>query len=349
MLTLSVRRIWLLVVLFALLTATGAGAAWQLRPAERPAAPVDLIAQGDGEDICPPGERECQVEDEQEQTGPDGPDGDAGSGGGGGGCTWTRGPLLASLAAAQTTIQIPCFLSGYGWYGRDSCYYGDFPAIREATGGIPPPPEGKTDQDGRYYYLSCFTNVQVFNGRYVFFWNANERWVWVDFADVPQASPEQVALRWRAEAALDGVAFRLAPPPTGAGLVGLPVWLGVDRSASTAWGPVHDSDCIGAVCVDIEALVVEVEWEMGDGRGFRCDRDQHVVWRRGDDFRAPGGNCHHYYQRASRDQPDGRYQITATSHWEVRWSNTTTSGTLTAERESSVALQITEIQVLTGR
>ena len=350
MLSLSVRRIWLLVVLFALFTATGAGAAWQFRPAERPAGPVDLIAQGeDGGEICPPGERECRVEDEQEQPGPGGPGGGDGGSGGGGGCSWSRGPLLASLAAAQTTIQIPCFLSGYGWYGGDSCYYGDFPPIMEATGGIPEPPAGKTEQDGRYYYLSCFGNVAVFNGDYVFTWLAVLRWQWVDFADVPQATPEQVALRWLADATLDGVGFRLAPPPTGAGLLGLPVWLGVDRSAGAAWGPVHDSDCIGTVCVDIEALVVEVEWAMGDGTVVSCGRDQHVVWRRGDDFRSPGGNCHHFYQRASRGQPDGRYQIIATSHWEVRWSSTTTSGTLTTDRESSVALQMTEIQVLTGR
>lgn len=363
MLIVSARRLWLIVTLFALIVATGSVAAWQVARPESPRTVIDLIAQpeeDDGGGVCPPGEADCEVTDEDETGGGgDGggdSDGDGGSnngGGGGGGCYYVVNDVIAaSLAAAQTRYEVPCYMGGgVGWYDGESCYYGDFPPIREATGGIPEPPEGKTEEDGRYYYLRCIANAQVFNGMLDFTVQAVERWEWVDFEDVPVPviTPEQVFLEWYAAVTLDPVQPRLAPPAGTAGLVGLPVWLGLNYTENSL-GPIPANACIGDVCVTIEAVVTDVDWTMGDGGSVSCAPDQHDVWQRGMEFLAPTG-CHHYYQQASRDQAGGQYEITATSNWEVHWTADASDaeGTVTTDRTATTSLQIDEIQVLTGR
>lgn len=359
MLILSVRRVWLLVALFALITATGSVAAWQVARPEVPRTAIDLIAQpeeDDGGAVCPPGEADCEVTDEDETGGggdDDGNDGSNNGGGGGGACTYTVSTVIAAALAAQTrTFEVPCYRSDAGWYDGNGCYYGDFPPIREATGGIPAPPEGKTEEDGRWYYLRCISNVQFFGDIVNYTVLTVERWEWVDFEDVPTITPEQVAQAWFASITLDPVQIRLAPPAGTSGLVGLPVWLGLNYTENSL-GPIVDPDgqhCIDGVCVTIEAVVTTVDWAMGDGNSVSCEPGQHKVWQQGIDFRAPGTNCHHYYHQTSRDQAGGQYQITATSNWVVNWSDTSGPGEpLTTSRDATVSLQIDEIQVLTGR
>ncbi|MPZ25991.1 MAG: hypothetical protein GEV12_05960 [Micromonosporaceae bacterium] len=354
----STRRIWLLVVLFALVTTTGSVAAWQVAGPVPSRAAIALIAQpeeDEGGAVCPPGEADCEVTDEDETGGGGDGDGDgtgdSNTGGGGGACTYTVSTVVAaSLAAAQTrTFEVPCYRSDAGWYDGEGCYYGDFPDIRDATGGIPDPPEGKTEEDGRYYYLQCIANVQIFGDILNFTLQAVERWVWVDFEDVPTITPEQVFLDWYADITLDPVQPRLAPPAGTSGLVGLPVWLGLEPTPNSL-GSIDEDHCIDGVCVTIAGEVTTVEWTMGDGGSVSCAPGEHVVWERGDDFLVPRG-CHHYYHQASRDQAGGQYEITATSHWEVTWTADASNagGSEFPERTATVSLQIDEIQVLTGR
>lgn len=345
-----------MVALFALITATGSVAAWQVARPETPRMAIDLIAQPEEDDdgaICPPGEADCEVTDEDETGGGgDGEgNGDSDTGGGGGGaCTYTVSTVITAALAAQTrTFEVPCYRSDAGWYDGEGCYYGDFPPIRDATGGIPEPPEGETEEDGRWYYLRCIANVQIFNGELNFTVLAVERWVWVDFEDVPTITPEQVFQEWYAGITLDPVQPRLSPPAGTSGLVGLPVWLGLEPTENSL-GPIDDNYCIGDVCVTIVGVVTTVEWTMGDGGSVNCAPDEHEVWQRGENFLAPPG-CHHYYHRASRNQPDGQYGITATSQWEVTWTADASDagGTETPDRTATVSLQIDEVQVLTGR
>lgn len=351
MLTIPKRALLAATLTATILVAAGLVMASMLTPAglDHQAGTANLIAQGGGD--C--GDRNCDVWDDD--PGGDGDNGGESPGGGGGGgdgaCYFGgggggpitvsdhRGQAASVILTAQGRTEVPCFLEGYGFYGGDGCYYGDFPSIRP----IPPPPEGKTEEDGRYYYLSCLASANPLT------FYLSERWVWVDNADVPTVTPEQVARAWLASITLDGVSLQIAPPPdSGAGLVGLPVWLGVDTSDTNSWGGISDSHCISGVCVSISAQVTSVDWNMGDGTTFTCSRDEHRSWQRGMDFRSPTG-CHHYYQRASRHQPGGRYPITATSHWLVEWSATSASGTLTTERTATTSIQIDEIQVLTTR
>lgn len=336
-----------------MLVAVGATGGEDLTPPAQ--GTVDTVAQGD--DVCP-GDRNCGVwdgdEDEDELQPPG--DGPTEGGGGGGVCTFNNGdgaitvrdhgePIELSLVAQFGEVVVPCHHETLGWYDGTRCYYGDFPPLVE----IPEPPEGKTEEDGRYYYRTCLLSVQGELPNQTYTIQANLSWAWFDFEEVPEASPQDVVNQWLATIGLDGIEFALAPPETGAGLIGLPVWLGIAEGANS-WGPIQDTDCIGTVCVEIEALVTEVAWEMGDGTVVTCARDDHAVWRSGMDFRAPRG-CHHYYQRASRSQPDGRYQVTATSFWQVSWSRDAAgdSGVVETERTATTSVQIDEIQVLRNR
>src|SRR5690606_17591032 len=280
-----------------------------------------------------------------------------GSGGGSTACTYDTGDGTITVAddsrrrgivrlAQYGVIEIPCYMEGYGWYDGGNCYVGDPPALVQ-----PPlvPPEGADPDSGAWYWLRCFAGITLFNGEPVFYWYADMRWRWIAHEDAPSVTPEQVARSWLAAIRLEPVQLQLAPPPgSGAGLVGLPVWLGVDTSDPNSWGPISDRHCIAGVCVSLSAQVTEVTWNMGDGTTFTCARGTHHTWQRGMDFRSPTG-CHHFYQRSSRHQPGGHYTLTATSHWEVEWSGLSASGVMTVERTATTSVQIDEIQVLTTR
>lgn len=330
---------------------------WTTTPSGPPTAAA-LAAQGEDEEdeICPPGQRDCEIGREDPGNDPDNPDGGDG-GGGGGACTFDNGSdtitvaddgshaIEMVLAAQSGEVEVPCYLDGMGWYDGVSCYYGSLPATFHE-----PLPEGKTEEDGRYYQKWCMLAVegvlpnqtQIFDGVF--------RWEWVDYEDVPTMTPEELARLAIANVGLDGVEFQIAPPTTGSGLVNLPVWLGITETPNT-WGEIGAEECNSGLCVAISARVTSVEWNMGDGTVFTCTREQHKVWTRDKDFLSPGDDtCHHYYRQASRDQPDGRYQITATSTWTVNWQTTSgggETGTIPTTRPSETSIQIDEIQVLT--
>jgi len=61
--------------------------------------------------------------------------------------------------------------------------------------------------------------------------------------------------------------------------------------------------------------------------------------------------CGHTYTTASRHLPDGRYEITGITTWEVTWSVTGgpsdgLGGTVTLNPQSQTTLRINEVQVL---
>jgi hypothetical protein len=360
MLTIS-KRAWLAASL-ASLTALVAGIVTAIdlnaTGSSGSTAAAGFVAQGGGQ--CPPDDPSCSVDDHTDPppAPPGGPGGGGDPGGGGGGpCVWTGGGGSTTVAdrsgqeprlvlVAQTSIEVPCNHPAYGFWSG-GCYYGNPPPLVEPPAN---PPGGQSAEDGQYYYERCPINVEEFNGQLVFTFFAVIRWIWFENGAVPVAlpTPLEVAQDWLANIELHGVDFELAPPETGSGLVTLPVWLGVNGTENT-WGPISASHCLQTVCVSIEALVDTVNWTMGDGASFGCDRDQHVVWEPGMNYLAPGDRCHHYYQRASRNQPGGKYQITATSHWAVHWEADASdaSGDLETTREATAALEIDEIQVLT--
>lgn len=238
-----------------------------------------------------------------------------------------------------------------GWYSRrHDCY---FTADHDGAQNKDPLDEDVVYPDGVER-----GDEGAVHRAYCFFEHYTEEWGWFSYAywflppsqePGPTADPTAgliVDALDRLE--LRGPTIGTAPPAQGdsAGLVRLPVWLW-NEVDDRNWGTRPAVASAGGITARAEAVATAIVWEMGDGTQVTCD--QGVAWQPGMDVLDPP--CGHRYARASRDQPDGRYQITAVTTWEVEWSvngPSAASGTVTLHPESTTSLRIEEIQVLTG-
>lgn len=136
----------------------------------------------------------------------------------------------------------------------------------------------------------------------------------------------------------------MAPPPgSRSGLVGLPVWLWVERGADLT-GPARASASAGGVTVTAVAQVSQVVWSMGDGNTVTCGLGTPYVEGAG----TASPDCGYVYaQASSRHVPGGGpWPITATSTWAITWSGGGLSGTQTLQLSSSAELFVGELHVL---
>jgi hypothetical protein len=142
-----------------------------------------------------------------------------------------------------------------------------------------------------------------------------------------------------------GPEIGVAPSTGGSGLVGLPVWLWTAVTPTT-WGPASATAAVPGLSVTATARAERIVWDMGDGHSVTCDNP-------GTPYRPEFGNsaspdCGYRYTRTSRDEPGGRFTITGTTTWRVDWSGGGSSGSLTTTRDTSVTVQINELQVVTS-
>ncbi len=160
----------------------------------------------------------------------------------------------------------------------------------------------------------------------------------------PTVDPRLLAQQAIASMALKAPDIGMAPPPASrSGLVGLPVWMWVERTADTT-GPVQASASAGGVTVTAEARVSQVLWNMGDRHIVTCGLGTPYV--QGTEGASP--DCGHVYaQASSRHIPGGGpWPITATSTWTITWSGGGLSGSETLELSSSAELFVGELHVL---
>jgi hypothetical protein len=269
---------------------------------------------------CPPGSDSCHIIDEDEDTGGGGSNGggnDGGGDGGGGERTCTRGGE-----------PIPCYDPVFGWFNQaDECYY-------KLTEPQLPPPAGGS-QDGAWYTPTCLAGVQT------------PRW----FNDPPAGAepppdPETLARRALAEIRLRAPDLQIKPDPNGAGLVGLPVWLWVEKAPET-WGPISNDAEERGLRVDITASVTNLTFDVGDGSPpINCPSGG-TPYPRG--ATGPSPDCGHVFTKSSRQQPGQKFTVTATTTWTVQWTSSGgESGTIGPEtREATVGVRINELQVVT--
>ncbi|HEY3407149.1 MAG TPA: hypothetical protein VGK53_03140 [Propionicimonas sp.] len=158
--------------------------------------------------------------------------------------------------------------------------------------------------------------------------------VWVE----PNVDPERLARSLLAQVGLKPIDIGLVPRGNNVmTVVGMPVWLWVDGPSRTTWGPAT----ISAGGMTLTAKVQSVTWDMGDGTTLTCGKG--TEWKKGMGG-DPSPTCGHTYD----DQ--GRYTITARSHWLARWSGYGQSGTIPVTLTISRVLEVGEIQVIgTGR
>lgn len=254
-----------------------------------------------------------------------------GSGGSGGGEHTCR--------SEETGSTVPCVDPAKGWWSHaENCYVKPYDP--------PPPPgdalwEGHDPSEGAIYLLSCPVGGLGFS----------------ELTEFRAEAPEQPSVAELAQQAIDsiplpGPQIGIAPDPSGAGLVGLPVWLWTENVEAT-WGPVPGQATIpGVITVTAQAEAARITWDMGDGNTVVCEHP-------GTPYQAtfgskPSPTCGHVYAAASAGQPDGRFTITATTDWRVTWWVEPRSSAAESEddigflRDETTSVRINELQVVTS-
>lgn len=272
---------------------------------------------------------------------------------GSGGCHWDRDPDTGTLTwvcedgggndgtdgntgGSSSTCsyagnEIPCTgPQGSVWSSAHGCYVGEASDAPDLV-----PPEGKTDEDGAWHV--CY------------FPPPGSSWelMWIEAGTVT-VDPVVLANRAIASMDLDPITIGIVPEsaPNRAGLVGLPVWMWVDQPTDDTFGPITASASEGTVSVSATASVSSIVWNMGDGKKITCTGKGTPY---ADHFgKQASPTCGHRYAKMSANQPEGAYQVTATSHWLVEWTGGGQSGTIEFDLTTDpLPIRIGEAQVLT--
>ena len=155
--------------------------------------------------------------------------------------------------------------------------------------------------------------------------------------------PEQAAYIATARLRLSAPKPMVGPPPEinewGMAAVGYPLWLWAEGNLDPA--PVSDS--VLDLSVALDARLVEVVFDMGDGHRVRCT-DLGTRWTRAVEPGADSPSCGYAYQEPSL--PEGSYTITANTVWAVDWTINGTTGTIPFYQDASTQLPVGELQVL---
>ncbi|MFE9913188.1 ATP/GTP-binding protein [Streptomyces clavifer] len=240
----------------------------------------------------------------------------------GGGSSATSGSAPAAAAPASSGGSKP----------SDTCSYAvvDDPA--------PPPGHqswgGRGPDDGAVYKVQCDSG----RGGVVFVPNGEAG------PAAPTIDPEVVARRAVASMRLE--ALRVASPrAAGTYVVGMPMWMWAKPSPSS-FGPVSATATAGGVTVTATARVTSVRWAMGDGTTVTCRGPGTPYKKSREVISSP--DCGHLYERASYDEPGGRYRGTATSTWTITWTAPALGdgGRFTETRPTPFTAEIHEVQVV---
>lgn len=278
------------------------------------------VAPAANADGCDVDEETGEVVCEDEDSGGNGGDNGSGNTGGSSTCNYNG-------------REIPCTgPMGSVWSSVHECWIG--PSAEEIGDKLEPPP-GQTNEDGAW--------------RMCFFPPPGSSWeyTWVQTGEVG-IDPVVLANRAIASMDLDPIKIGIVPEsgPNRVGLVGLPVWMWVDSPTDDTFGPITASASEGSVSVSATASVSSIVWDMGDGTKVNCTGKGTPY---ADHYgKQDSPTCGHRYAKMSTDQPDGAYQVTATSHWVVEWTGGGQSGTIEFDLTTDpLPIRIGEAQVLT--
>ncbi len=162
-------------------------------------------------------------------------------------------------------------------------------------------------------------------------------------APVPVVSPQQAAYIASARLRLTAPKPMIGPPPSinkwKMAAVGYPMWLWADGNLHPA--PVSDS--VYDLAVSLDARLVKVVYEMGDGHKVTCT-DVSRSWNSGIPAAAESPVCGYTYEQPSL--PSVEYTITANAVWAVDWTVNNTTGTIPFFQSASTQLPVGELQVL---
>ncbi len=224
---------------------------------------------------------------------------------------------------------VPCVFQSGWWVDDQQCY------VKVMQ---PQPPQsderwlGRTT--GAIYMCVALGADATFSTR--FFWRATQP------PEIPTADPATLARQAVAALNLQPIRIGMVPEdkPGYVGIVGMPVWMWVDRPDARTYGPASNTAADGAVSVTIQAKVSRSVWEMGDGHVVTCTTAGTVYEDRFGTNMSP--DCGYKYSR------QGTYTVRAATSWDIAWTaNTGQSGTIPLTLMATRTVTIGEIQVIT--
>jgi hypothetical protein len=159
----------------------------------------------------------------------------------------------------------------------------------------------------------------------------------------PALSPEQVAYIASARIRLTPPKPMIGPPPGinewKMAAVGYPLWLWAEGNLDPA--PVSDS--VMDIAVSLDAHLVKVVFDMGDGHKVSCSTPA-TKWNRSVEPGAKSPSCGYAYPKPSL--PKGSYTVTAHAVWAIGWNINGTTGTIPFFQSASTQIPVGELQVL---
>lgn len=159
----------------------------------------------------------------------------------------------------------------------------------------------------------------------------------------PALSPEQAAYVAFAKLRLTAPKPMIGPSPDlnewKMAAVGYPLWLWADGTVDPA--PVTDS--VYDISVGLDAHLVKVVFDMGDGHRVSCaDVGRH--WTSAVAAGSESPSCGYRYQKPSL--PEGSYTVTANAVWAIDWNVNGVTGTIPFYQSASTTIPVGELQVL---
>lgn len=159
----------------------------------------------------------------------------------------------------------------------------------------------------------------------------------------PALDPQVVAYQAVAQLKLTAPKPMIGPPPDinrwKMAAVGYPLWLWAEGDLD----PPAVTDNVAGLAVALDARLIKVSYDMGDGNTVVCT-DVSRPWTRSVAPGAASPVCGHRYERPSL--PRGKYAITAEAEWAVDWRINGAGGTLPFFQTASTELPVGELQVL---
>lgn len=234
----------------------------------------------------------------------------------------------------QGDKEVECTSDKGSWSNADECYW-------RLADPQKAPPGGKTAGDGAWY--EC---TRPLGGQLGLDAISSTRWLDQPPPGVVAITPAQAAAQLLRQFVFQGVPIGIAPEAKAGskGSVGLPVWMWVSAPSQQTYGPWAQSATIGGVAITGTAHVTSIDWNMGDGTVISC-ANAGTAYQEGFGL-SPSPTCGHMYTRMSKDQPGGKYTVTATSNWTFDWTAGGQTGTATATAQNSTQIEIGEMQTV---
>lgn len=269
----------------------------------------------------------------------DGDGGDGGGKGGGGDDDGGKAGGSSSSSCVYNGKDIPCATGDGRWSHKRQCYVKETGEIAKPDKWDDMTPEEKAKwqaKNGKQREYSC---TKPGGGKSTF----NEDPGDVISSSFPPVNPEDLAREALAKLKLTPIDVGIAPKtsdvPKDQGIVGMPIWLWADNSADNTTGPASSSASDQGITVNLKAKVGSYKWSMGDGKAVRCNNEG-TPWKKGMTGDSPSG-CGYNYLKS------GKYDVTATTTWNVEWEGGGMRGTITLPLTSDPeTMHVTEAQTV---